>query len=44
MSDICTILKLILVIPVMNTISERSASALHRVKKVFKIDNDTQTF
>ena len=31
-SEICTILKLIMVIPATNAVSERSASALRRVK------------
>ena len=31
-SEICTLLKLTMVIPANNAVSERSASALHRVK------------
>ena len=32
LSELCTLLKLIVVIPATNSVSERSASALHRVK------------
>ena len=39
MSEICTLLKLVLVVPATNAVSERSASALCRVKSKFTIDN-----
>ena len=36
MSEVCTLLKLVLVIPATNAVSERSASALRRVKSYLR--------
>ena len=40
MSEVCKLLKILMVMPVTNAVSERSASALHRVKTYLRITMD----